>query len=404
MTFGANSIGAVGQSQLPIVPEPAKYIRGPSLDEVLDGKGVLALGHECEAIRTLKIKINAAGYRPKLEVTSLRYGPLMYDAVAWFQRRNPPLSVDGVVGQNTARRLMDWQPPAVAPEPPPPSAPGPVPGRYAPIPPPPQTATPAVAAPETRAPLPAGSFAPAPGRAAAPFAATSADRVAQASQILYANNVQLEEGRIYAIQIDQDEPPAFKDTPEAQLTDKKARAAAQRENAKAREKYMTSYTGQMALFQAKQGPGGKIGLVELTQKKPLRSAGHPGQYTAAPGKFTDVDGNGVPDIAHLRAGVYDYHGRSVVEDDVNRFNSVKDSLPVDRDVDHDGVISQKERDASTRRGDLGTGIQIHPGNSTAPKSVGCQTIQADDFELFRKAIESQHVKTFTYVLVRRPQD
>jgi len=228
--------------------------------------------------------------------------------------------------------------------------------------------------------------------------------VPQAAQLLYANNVQLEEGRIYAIQIDQDAPPAFKDTPEAHLTDKKARAVAQRANAKARDDYLKSYTGQIAVFQAQVSPDDKLVLVELTPDRTLRSASHPGQYTTSAGMSVDVNGDGVPDLAHLRAGVYDYHGRSVLDDGKYRFNTVKGTVPVDRDIDHDGVISRAEHNRSTRRGDVGTGIQIHPGNLAVPTSVGCQTIRPEDFKVFRKAIESRDVDTFTYVLVRRPQD
>ena len=76
---------------------------------------------------------------------------------------------------------------------------------------------------------------------------------------------------------------------------------------------MKRYSGQTAVYKAVDGK-----LVE--QGGPFRSASHPGQMSTD-GKFTDVNKDKKADIAHLRAGVYEYKSRP---NGSGRFNPTDD--------------------------------------------------------------------------------
>lgn len=77
-------------------------------------------------------------------------------------------------------------------------------------------------------------------------------------------------------------------------------------------------------------------------------------------------------------------------------------MSVARDSDYNGAIDHEDSVRSARA--YGYAIQIHPGFPQGPRSVGCQTFPPDDFLILEKAIKDSGVATFSYVLVRRPNE
>ncbi|MEW5850175.1 MAG: peptidoglycan-binding protein [Myxococcota bacterium] len=364
-------------------PATSSFQPGPGLQEVRNG-GVLMQGHGGASVSDIQARLNAAGAQPPLEVDG-KFGPRTEAAVRRFQAANG-LDVDGKVGPQTLAALERGG-----------SVEGAAQGRAR------QEARQATGNnQQTRAPTtqeqgtrPEGTQragdlqqadaarrvrgasaggTQAPGRSDAPFAGDRAAREQQAEQLLRSNGQwPPREGHVYAIQIDQDSPPAG-----ASAQDK--------------SNHLRSYTGQTAVFQARNGR-----LVEI--EGPMRSASHPGQKSTS--GFTDVNGDGRSDIAHLRAGTYEYRASS----HNGRFNPVSDrNISVARDTNQDGVIDARENAASQQRGDYATALQWHAGNSTRPSSVGCQTMPPDDFARFQRAVRTGDDNSFTYLLVRRPND
>jgi hypothetical protein len=204
---------------------------------------------------------------------------------------------------------------------------------------------------------------------------TSAQRTAQAESILRANGQwPPQNGRAYAIQIDQDAPPA-----NASQADRNA--------------YLRSYTGQTSVFRAE---GGR--LVEVSSS-PLRSASHPGQMRS--GDSPDVNRDGRGDVAHIRPGVYQYTTRLGGKGG-NRFNPIEGGNfnNAARDLNGNGVIDGNERNQSYRA----TAIQWHAGNANSPSSIGCQTMPPADYNRFIRDIQSVGGSQFTYILAQRPHD
>ena len=118
----------------------------------------------------------------------------------------------------------------------------------------------------------------------------------------------------------------------------------------------------------------------------------------------DVNGDGVPDVSIIRAGVYDVGGRdrtiagapsyAVTQHDQGR-------IPGWRDLDHDGLISDAERQRSENRGDALTDVLFHQGEGAgAPPAVGCQVLPAAAMNAFTTAVGGGHAR-FRYVLVDR---
>lgn len=109
----------------------------------------------------------------------------------------------------------------------------------------------------------------------------------------------------------------------------------------------------------------------------FRATTDPGQ---AWGDAPDVNGDGRGDVAHLRPGQYTYfagthRGRATA-------GNPTVNVPVDRDTNHDGDISNGERAESAQRGDVGYGINIHwgPGYDSGDVggySLGCQVVTLD---------------------------
>nr|ADD95911.1 hypothetical protein [uncultured organism MedDCM-OCT-S01-C81] len=212
-----------------------------------------------------------------------------------------------------------------------------------------------------------------PGRSDKTLSPERHARELQAQKLLEGNGVVLREGGTYVLQIDQDPPPKNSSSAE-------------------RSRYLRRYTGQTAVFRFKNGS-----LQEI--EGPLRSAAHPGQKRAQ--GFTDVNGDGRDDIAHLRSGVYTYHAKSFG----GRFNPINDhSMKVARDLNQDGTIDALEGRKARREGHYATGLQWHAGTSTRPSSVGCQTMPPQQYQRFRLAIESGKQSTFTYLLLRRANE
>jgi peptidoglycan hydrolase-like protein with peptidoglycan-binding domain len=349
-----------------------------SADQVRAGSATLQRGQGGPAVEDLQRRLNAAGANPPLDVDG-KMGPLTEGALKRYQAQNG-LKSDGIFGKSSASALDGGTPfgceehhhhHTVGAEK--------------------QTHAPsheqlrsrpegtqragdlANAANVQRARVQSGgAFAPEPGRATGTFAGDRASREAQAESILKANGQWPPvEGRNYAIQIDQDAPPAS-----ASRADRLG--------------HLRAYTGQTAVYRYE---GGRL----QETAGPMRSASHPGQASAG-NSFTDVNGDNRSDIAHLRSGVYNYRSSP---NGSGRLNPTDNrSMRVARDTNQDGAI-----DASEKQGDYyATALQWHAGRSNRPSSVGCQTMAPDDFSRFRGAVGQGDQRDFTYVLVRRPND
>lgn len=253
-------------------------------------------------------------------------------------------------------------------------------------------------------------FAPRRGRASEPFAADAATRTLQVEQLLRANGAwPPAAGQLFVVQIDQDSPPA----PPALLKNGSAEALAKNRTARRQaqervKRYLKLYTGQLLVYRYTSAPDGACRLVELNKNGPYRSAAHPGQLVTSAKDAADFDNNGTKDIANLRSGIYQYSSRSgrrttQTHGDIDFFGPLSDGkMRVARDLNQDGVITPAE--SKRTRQATATAIQIHPGDGVRPIAIGCQTIDERSFGEFKKIITGAKVETFTYVLVRRPND
>ena len=213
-------------------------------------------------------------------------------------------------------------------------------------------------------------------RTDASFSGARAGREQQAEQLLRQNGVNIEPGKTYALQIDQEAPA----------------------NGSTRD-YLRSYSGQTGVFRA--GEDGRLQEVG----GPFRSASHPsgvgnrdmGSVDARVG-YQDVDGDNRSDIAHLQPGVYEYSARARG----GRYNMTDTNVAVHRDTNHDGRIDDRE----AQDWHNATGIQLHAGGSTRPSSAGCQTMPPSDYRNFQQAISQSTggQGSFTYVSVHRANE
>lgn len=338
------------------------------LQQKIQGGGLVARGQQGPSVQELQEHLNQAGAQPPLESDGV-FGPRTEAALRAFQQKSG-IAVDGLFGPESLQTLqgaLGGTLPAIQaskqPEHPPVQA-----GDLA------QRAH-FDRAQATQRNAPVGTdFAPEPGRATSGFAATRTEREQQAEQLLRSNGAwPPEEGRTYAIQIDQDAPPG----------------SASRAD---RNSYVRAYTGETSVFRVVNGR-----LQETAGQ--LRSASHPGQYTTS--SAPDVTGDGTSDIAHIRPGVYTYNTRT---NGSGRYNPTSNrQFSVARDYNHNGVIDGRERDGQHSV----TGIQIHVGNSNRPSSIGCQTMPPADYGRFQDAVRASNTgnnRDFTYLLVRRPND
>ena len=370
----------------------------PSPEErmVRSGASCLQEGHSGDLVRRLQQMLNETGAKPALTIDG-KLGPRTRQAVLQFQRERG-LCADGLVGRQTWRALQQRVGEVVTA----PDDRGTVVTQSGSN---PKTTVQLESpqelgcslrpndTPTVRPPVDLGAFLMSPGRTRGPFGLDRTTRELQGEALLRANGQwPPEDGHVYVIQIDQDAPPAPDEIPLVLMGPARREAEKRREDQQRRvDQYLQRYTGQLVVFKAVNGR-----LVEQNPEGPLRSATHPGQRKTS--SAPDVNGDRVSDIAHLRSGVYEYRG-SV--NGSNRFNPVSDpTMTVARDLDHNGVIDEHESEAEF----IAQGIQIHAGNSGGPSSIGCQTVQPDDFRVLVKTLQKIKPKTFTYLCVRRPND
>jgi hypothetical protein len=114
-----------------------------------------------------------------------------------------------------------------------------------------------------------------------------------------------------------------------------------------------------------------------------------GSYRA---KFTDVNGDGRSDIAHIKPGTYDFHmGKNEKYGDHLR---PEQKIAAWRDTNQDGKITGAEQDTNYKA----TAILFHKGGTEVPKSVGCQTMAPDEFDNFMELMKKDPNKKITYTL------
>lgn len=228
-------------------------------------------------------------------------------------------------------------------------------------------------------PVSASGFVTEPGRVSGAFASSRSGREAQATSILKSmGQWPPQEGRAYAIQIDQDAPPASA-------------------SSSARSGYLRSYSGQTSVFEYKNG------RLQEVNDRVYRSASHTGQFNSSLSPDVNRDGRG--DIAHIRPGVYNYTTRMHRSGGKRRLNPLDNGefRNSTRDLNHNGTIDGRERDLNYSA----TAIQIHEGLNSGPSSIGCQTLHPSDFTKLMSDVREADTtgrRQFTYVLVRRPHD
>jgi hypothetical protein len=239
------------------------------------------------------------------------------------------------------------------------------------------------------------SFASARGRAAERFGRDPATRAQQGEALLYANGQwPLKEGHLYLVQIDQDGPPPPTPVPpgltgEARLEAKRRFDA---EKLAIEQRYLHRYTGETVLFKAMNGR-----LVEQNPRGVFRSAAHPGQL-ATTTKNLDVNGDGLADIATLRAGAYEY--LCWVNEKGYLPPASGQVMKAARDRNHDGAISPEE----SAYDDYAGGADIHAGDYDKPRGIGCPNLTPDDYKILLQLLRQSRQRTFTFLLVRRPND
>jgi peptidoglycan hydrolase-like protein with peptidoglycan-binding domain len=150
-------------------------------------------------------------------------------------------------------------------------------------------------------------------------------------------------------------------------------------------------------------------MVVLTPDGRVREfagATHPGQNSSS--SSPDVAGrnggrrDGAGDVGMINTGNYQVVPNGVrngaasyhVRDESGRSGRL-DGV---RDTNHDGQFSTEERNRSAQRGDQLTAVLFHPGGSTRPSSIGCQTLSPSDYREFVDAIGGGRA-SFNYSLV-----
>lgn len=103
----------------------------------------------------------------------------------------------------------------------------------------------------------------------------------------------------------------------------------------------------------------------------------------------DVNGDGVADVGMIREGLLVFETLDVHSPKVwIKLAHTDPRVPTDRDTNHDGKISETERDASAARvsgpqvdpllGDYATEVLFHAGFTSGKSSIGCQTAEIED--------------------------
>jgi len=115
-----------------------------------------------------------------------------------------------------------------------------------------------------------------------------------------------------------------------------------------------------------------------------------GSYKA---KFTDVSGDGRSDIAYIKPGTYDFHiGNSSKYGTHLRPDQ---NIAAWRDTNQDGKITGNEQNTNYTAG----AILFHKGGTNMPLSVGCQTMNPDEFDGFIDLMNKDPNGKVSYTLV-----
>lgn len=136
----------------------------------------------------------------------------------------------------------------------------------------------------------------------------------------------------------------------------------------------------------------------------LELAGSTHPWESSSTQSPDVDGDGVGDVGTLRPGEYRVVPRSSAQNILGIATyhvtmAGSDRVPGWRDTDHDGVISDAEREASEARGDTLGAILFHAEGPGGPSAIGCQVFSPDTQKQLVARIGAH---TFDYVLVDAP--
>jgi peptidoglycan hydrolase-like protein with peptidoglycan-binding domain len=345
--------------------------QAPSLEDAAQGNGLIKRGMTGDSVRQLQEQLNAQGANLRVDG---QFGPATQDAVRRYQRANG-LDVDGVVGRQTLGQMGMQFPDAVARG----GAPANVGDRRAPT--------------ETeRANPPAGSVRAgdvqreaetrqvreaAARRTEAPTTPTLAPSSMSEAQKYdhYAAIVRQNGGQV---------------NPDGRPTVLGLRGLAMdgtRHASDSTRRYDDTF---VVLSRDAQGQ---------PHVRELRGATHPGQTRSS--LSPDVTRDGVGDVGTIRPGNYEVvpngnHGGAASYH--VRTQGGSGSIPGYRDTNHDGRFTDSERAASQSRGDTLTGVLFHQGNTTSPRSIGCQTLAPDDYRDFMRAVGGSRGR-FNFTLV-----
>lgn len=134
----------------------------------------------------------------------------------------------------------------------------------------------------------------------------------------------------------------------------------------------------------------------------FEGATHANQRSSSASYGPDRNGNTVRGVAMLAPGNYNvdpasrnYRGSRGPSFSVETLNG-NSMVPAFRDLDADGTISAQERASAERGGYEASAILFHAGNSSAPSSIGCQTLPPALMQAFSDAVGFQQ---FNYTLL-----
>lgn len=133
-------------------------------------------------------------------------------------------------------------------------------------------------------------------------------------------------------------------------------------------------------------------FVVLSASSAITFAGatHPWETTSR--QSPDVDGDLEGDVGMIMPGHYRARARPASRNIAGAPTYAVGTLagsgfvPGWRDTDHDGVFSAEEMSASEQRGDRLSAILFHQGGAGAPAAIGCQVMEASEYERFIAAV------------------
>lgn len=350
-------------------PAPSTTPATPSLTDVASGRGTLSRGAHGESVRQLQEALNARGANLTADGD---FGPETQAAVRRFQQQSGA-RVDGVVGPETMGKLNGAAP--ASPSTKDTVERGPSPGG---TPRAPTEARRRQQAPgslragdlqrtdQSRRPAPAGGVTP----TLAPAGASEAERYAHYSRIIEANGGQV--------------------NPDGQPTVLGLRGLS-RDGTAHDTTSSRQYDDTFVVLTRDAGGNPHV--------REFHGATHPGQRgsTSAP----DVTGDHVGDVGMIRPGNYNVVPNGAHGGNASyhvRTEGGSGRLPGWRDTNHDGRFSDAERTASQNRGDTLTAVLFHQGGTTAPRSIGCQTLAPNEYQQFIDTLGGPRAR-FNYTLV-----